>query len=164
MEAEVAESLPQGQGNWECVQAEALKTLREPNFIKPRIDVSPRVNKLLARFPKMNTSRMGRVPPAPGFAALEDPTLAQDFQRRKEFAQLRTNKNITRSEEAQRLAWKSFSATERDRVDRGREAMMESGLVMDDLLKEDQGERNALPEWRKPRTGKYANDSSLDRE
>jgi hypothetical protein len=133
------------------------QTSSEPNFVKPRIDVSPRVNKLIARFPKMNTSHTGRAPPAPGFAALEHPSPAQDLQRQQDFALLRANKAITRSDEAQKLAWKSFSNTEKDRIDRGREAMMESGLVMDDLFRENRGQENALPEWRKLHTGRFAN-------
>jgi hypothetical protein len=139
------------------------QTSSEPNFVKPRINFSPRVNKLLTRFPKMNALRTGRAPPAPGFVALELPSPAHDFQQEREHAQLRINKNITRSEEVQRLAWKSFSATESDRIDRGREAMMESGLVVDDLLREDRGQRNGLPEWRKLHTGKFASEESLDR-
>lgn len=80
----------------------------------------------------------------------------QDFKTMDDHMRLRVNKDITRSERVQRLAWKSFSATERDRVDRGREAMMESGLVVEDLVKESRGAKNGLPEWKKCTTGRFA--------
>jgi hypothetical protein len=133
----------------------------EPDFIKPRIEASPRVTKLLQKFPKMHASNSARPPPAPGFAPLEHPTPAQILHRENDYMQLRANKNITKSEWAQRLAWQSFSATENDRIDRGREAMMESGLVADDLVKEDRGLRNGLPEWRKAYTGQFAKEEVL---
>jgi hypothetical protein len=69
---------------------------------------------------------------------------------------LRANKDITRSEQAHRLAWESFSATERDRIDREREAMMESGLIVEELIKEARGVKNELPEWKKYTTGRFA--------
>jgi hypothetical protein len=127
-----------------------------PDFIKPRIDHSPRVTGLLKQFPLLNTSNTGPRGPALGAAPALPPTTVQILKTEQDYMQLTANKSITRSEDAQRLAWKNFSATESDRIDRGREAMMESGLVVDDLVKEDRGLKNGLPEWKKLHTGKFA--------
>jgi hypothetical protein len=119
-----------------------------PNFIKPRIDTSPRVSRLLKQFPLLST------PITPAAA-----TPTQDA-----IEILQANKRITKSESAQRLAWQSFSATEKDRVDRGREAMMESGLVVADLWKEMDGAANQLPEWKKLHTSRFAREKSRPKE
>jgi hypothetical protein len=123
------------------------------NFFKPRIDRSPRVENLLKRFPL----------PATSFGASNTETgnsreamLAEWARTRTQIEQLRNNMRITSSESAQKLAWEAFSSREQDRVDRGREAMMQSGLWSDDLLKESYGVANELPEWRKTRTGRFA--------
>ncbi|EAT84384.2 hypothetical protein SNOG_08108 [Parastagonospora nodorum SN15] len=92
----------------------------------------------------------------PGPMVCAPPKATQGRKSEENNMQLKMNKNITKSEAAQRLAWKSFSATERDRIDRGREAMMESGLIVDDLNSEQRGTKNGLPEWRKKNTGKFA--------
>ncbi|KAH5099521.1 hypothetical protein HBI21_053840 [Parastagonospora nodorum] len=131
-------------------------TSSEPNFIKPHIDVSPRVDRLRQRFPKVLTSIPKLNLQVPGPMACAPPKATQGRKSEENNMQLKMNKNITKSEAAQRLAWKSFSATERDRIDRGREAMMESGLMVDDLNSEQRGTKNGLPEWRKKNTGKFA--------
>lgn len=71
-------------------------------------------------------------------------------------SEVHRNKAITRTEEAQRLAWKCFATPEVGRIDRGREAMMESGLELADMANEEYGEANDLPEWRKKYTGRFA--------
>lgn len=73
---------------------------------------------------------------------------------------LRANMSITKSEYAQRLAFQCFSVPEPGRIDRGREAMMVSGLREVDLTKEALDMQNKLPEWRKKRTGKFAGEKS----
>jgi hypothetical protein len=135
----------------------------EPNFIKPHIDISPRVTSLLRKFPKVDTSASSPPSSAAGFAPVGQPTPTQILQTEEDYTRLRQNKLITRSEQAQQLAWKSFSTTEKDRIDRGREAMLESGLVVNDLIKEDKGLRNGLPEWRKMRTGRFAKKNQIRR-
>jgi hypothetical protein len=118
----------------------------EPNFTKPTIDVSPRVVGLLQSFPKMVTS--------PSDLQNQDSSIVAEAQL-VESARLKANQDITKSESARQLAWQSFSSTETDRVNREREAMMESGLIVDDLIKESHGYKNGLPEWKKWRTGKF---------
>ncbi|KAF2633671.1 hypothetical protein BU25DRAFT_464851 [Macroventuria anomochaeta] len=106
----------------------------QPNFVRPSIDKSPRVSRLLEQFPLIDTAQSAR----------------------EAHVELQTNIHITETEHAQRLAWQSFSRTERDRVDRGREAMIQSGLFTDDLRLETVGRQNRLPEWKKPWTGRFA--------
>lgn len=130
-------------------------TSSEPNFIKPHIDVSPRVDGLRQKFPRVLTSIPKLRLLVPDSMHLAPPRATQD-RKLEDNMQLKMNKNITKSEAAQRLAWQSFSATEKDRIDRGREAMMESGLITDDLISERRGTRNGLPEWRKKNTGTFA--------
>ena len=73
---------------------------------------------------------------------------------------LRANMSITKSEYAQRLAFQCFSVPEPGRIDRGREAMMVSGLREVDLSNEALDLPNKLPEWKKRRTGKFAGKKS----
>ncbi|KAJ4378057.1 hypothetical protein N0V83_000887 [Neocucurbitaria cava] len=145
----------------EMTQAYNLKLLRHytdpiaqsvPNFSKPHIDRSERVDKLRNEFPLQSTKAVVKngAPQTPLTTAAE----ISEIDKHKML--LRENKNITRSEYAQRLAWESFSSREQDRIDRGREAMMESGLWEDDLRREEQGQDNLLPEWRQVNTGKFA--------
>jgi hypothetical protein len=115
----------------------------EPGFIKPSIDKSPRVTGLLRQFPKLATSPVLQTQDS-------GPTAELDTLR------LQVNKDITQSESVQRLAWQSFSTLDRDGRHWAREAMMESGLVPDELTKESQGHKNALPQWKKWQTGKFA--------
>lgn len=115
-------------------------TTPAPNFIKPQIDTSPRVRRLLKQFPLLS---------AASIVNTSNPT-------QEAVSILQLNKRITKSETAQRLAWEAFSATEKDRVDRGREAMMESGLVVSELYKEMEGAANELPEWKKLNTSRFA--------
>jgi hypothetical protein len=130
-------------------------TYREPNFVKPPIDHAPRVTELLKRFPKVHTSDPGLQAPASGSASIAytNPTEIEFVG--NTIQALRRNHAITRHESVKRLAWQCFSATERDRIDRGREAMMISGLDEDDLRKEKRGLPNELPEWRKRHTSKF---------
>ncbi|KAF2133410.1 hypothetical protein P153DRAFT_308205 [Dothidotthia symphoricarpi CBS 119687] len=113
-------------------------TSTEPNFVKPRIDRSSRVEKLLHGFPTLSMSTTGQRVGHTDFEAL------------------RANKRITKSEKGRQLAWKNFASREIGREDRGREAMLQSGLFTDDLVRESNGQQNQLPEWRKLRTGKFA--------
>jgi hypothetical protein len=149
----------------EVSEAYSLKLMRhypsptaspESNFVKPHIDISPRVITLLERFPRLCTSNQDLQVPATQFTPTAPHIIARDVRTMDGRMRLRINKDITKSEQAQRLAWQSFSATERDRIDRDREAMMESGLVMEDLINETRGVDNGLPEWKKRKTGRFA--------
>ncbi|KAH8732566.1 hypothetical protein GQ44DRAFT_602310 [Phaeosphaeriaceae sp. PMI808] len=134
-----------------------------PNFIKPRIDTSPRVLDLLKRFPYPLVAPDGSKPPARGFPPLKMPTAMEVLKAEEDYANLRRNKKITASDEAQHLAWENFASPERGRKDRGREAMVESGLEYEELVKENQGLENKLPEWKKRFTGKYAQEDWIKR-
>jgi hypothetical protein len=153
----------------EIKQAYNLKLMRhypntlttiEPNFVKPRIDTSARVDRLLRRFPLPTiravnqNDQLNAVHPVYYYKALS--FLAHDV-REAELSNitLQTNRAITASEYAQRLAWKNFSTQERNRIDRGREAMLQSGLHTDDLDLEVLGRANKLPEWRKEYTSRF---------
>jgi hypothetical protein len=140
-------------------------TSAQPNFVKPRIDKSARVSRLLDRFPLMDTTQAnmashGEHSPRPGSPF--DQAISSSVRRenlkdaRSAHVELQANEHITGSEEAQRLAWLAFSRPEKGRIDRGREAMMQSGLFTDDLKMEVAGERNQLPEWKKHCTGRFA--------
>ena len=126
--------------------------------IRPHIDTSPRVEVLRKRFPLLkppsvtpsssaNIHSTGR---SKGRKNMSGDVLARDQML------LQQNKAITQSPLAQKLAWEAFSSQEADRIDRGRDALMCSGLWDDDLEKEAQGLANNLPEWRKARTGQFA--------
>ena len=135
-------------------------TTTEPNFVKPRIDTSPRVNRLLKRFPLPmhrlvdRNGLMNTVHPVYHYQALS--TRARDVgEAEASNLSLQYNMRVTASEYAQRLAWKNFSTRERNRIDRGREAMLQSGLRTDDLDLEVQGRKNRLPEWRKEYTSRF---------
>jgi len=132
----------------------------EPNFIKPHIDRSPRVDLLRERFPDLSTSLdVSKGSTDTSYNAKPtgcDKTRRITAEEEKYNELLRKNKRITRSPAAQKLAWHAFSSREKDRVDRGREAMMQSGLSNDELEKEAVGIPNALPEWRKRKTGRFA--------
>jgi hypothetical protein len=151
----------------EITQAYSCKLLRHytdpssstaSNFVKSTIDRSPRVDKLREAFPLLSTyfkttestvHHHGFLTPKEHIAAE-----VEDLARHKEA--LRQNKRVTRSEYAQKQAWKAFSSNEQDRIDRGRQAMMQSGLFEDDLDRECMGKANGLPEWRKNRTSRFA--------
>ncbi|OAL49566.1 hypothetical protein IQ07DRAFT_511361 [Pyrenochaeta sp. DS3sAY3a] len=126
---------------------------KDPNFITPPIDRSPRVDKLRRHFPIPPLSTGINIT-KPYSAITYHNAPASDEQERQE-AMLEVNKRITNSEEAQRLAWQCFSTPE-DRVDNGRDAMIHSALWDDDLLREDQGLPNKLPGWRKTYTSRFA--------
>ncbi|KAF1932934.1 uncharacterized protein M421DRAFT_416531 [Didymella exigua CBS 183.55] len=140
-------------------------TSTQPNFVRPRIDESARVSRLLQQFPIMNTEHadeIGYEERSPSAASPVDQAIPLSTRREKlketrsAHVGLQANKQITRSEEVQRLAWQSFSLPEKGRIDRGREAMMQSGLITDDLNLEAAGERNQLPQWKKRCTGRFA--------
>lgn len=140
-------------------------TFSQPNFVKPKIDTSARVSCLLKQFPLMDTAHAGEAayeelspsPVSPVDEATPLSTLRENFEEaRSTHAGLQANKLITGSKEAQRLAWLAFSLPEEGRIDRGREAMMQSGLITDDLNLEAAGKRNQLPEWKKHCTGRFA--------
>lgn len=126
----------------------------EANFIKPRIDRSPRVERLLQRYPLLSTAISKGSCEDNALEASEVLGGSEDIA--KQMFQLKINQGITQSEHARRLAWKNFSLVEWDRVDRGREAMLDSGLWEEDLEKERKGLANQLPEWKKARTDRFA--------
>jgi hypothetical protein len=143
----------------------SLSAQSELNFVKPKVDHSPRVSRLLKQFPFIDTtqstsSKRAELPlnlimpldkAQPLSSRADDLVKAQQAH-----VELQANIDITKTEHARRLAWQSFSQTEHDRIDRGREAMMQSGLFTDDLVLENDGRRNRLPEWRKTNTGRFA--------
>lgn len=158
--------------NTEIRRAYPLKLLRhypdnttqpEPDFVRPKIDNSPRVTRLLQQFPLLETKKQPLTtifptpsPVTPVSRAIPLSTLMEDLERAEQAnVELQWNKSITETDHAQQLAWLSFSLPEQDRVDRGREAMIHSGLEEGDLQLEMQGWQNELPEWKKPRTGKF---------
>jgi hypothetical protein len=151
----------------EITQAYPCKLLRHytgscsstaPNFVKPTIHRSPRVDKLREAFPLLPTFAEPMKLPAyeNGFPTPNEHVAVKTEDLARHEKVLRQNKRITRSEHAQKQAWKAFSSSEKDRVDRGREAMMQSGLFEDDLDRECMGKSNGLPEWRKNRTSRFA--------
>jgi hypothetical protein len=158
--------------NTEIKRAYPLKLLRhypdyttppEPNFVRPKIDNSPRVTRLLQQFPLLETKKHPLTttyptpsPITPVSHAIPLSTLKEDLEHAEQAnVELQWNKSITSTDQAQQLAWLAFSLPEQDRVDRGREAMIHSGLDVGDLQLEMQGWPNELPEWKKPRTGKF---------
>ncbi|KAH9871688.1 hypothetical protein J1614_005943 [Plenodomus biglobosus] len=132
------------------------RTVPEPNYIKPHIDRSQRVDKLRSDFPGLSTSTSS--------TSLNTKSREEDSRFSPSLAkmQLERNKAITKSEAARYSAWKNFSSREEDRIDRGREAMIESGLSQEELTKESMGEPNKLPGWRKEYTSKYAQRSEVE--
>jgi hypothetical protein len=135
------------------------------NFVKPKIDDSPRVSRLLEQFPLIDTtqpvkSKGAKRSPSPTEPLAQMKTLSSRKEEltdaRQAHGGLQSNITITQTEQAQRLAWQSFAQTERDRMDRGREAMIQSGLFTDDMKMELAGQRNKLPEWKKCNTGRFA--------
>ena len=142
----------------------------QPNFVRPRIDKSPRVSGLLQQFPLITTTQPVRSAPADGIPSPATPldqaiplsARVHDLnEARSAHAELQTNIQMTETEHAQRLAWQSFSLPEQGRVDRGREAMIQSGLVTDDLSLEAVGRQNRLPDWKKPWTGRFTMDRQV---
>ncbi|KAG9192931.1 hypothetical protein G6011_11665 [Alternaria panax] len=123
--------------------------LEDLPVVRPHIPRSARVDKLLASLPL--------VPECTWSAESTGPLRRRRQTVRDELANqsLNINKSITGSDLAVRMAWHCFSSNENDRIDRGRQAMMVSGLVDADLSKEDKGVPNKLPEWKKTNTGKY---------
>lgn len=113
--------------------------------------------KLLTRFPLHKGCHSTRIdnpssPSAtPSSSASASASLDEDIQA------LKRNKQITRSEEANFLAFQSFAYVELtdEGVDAEREAMLESGLRSEDLVLERAGIKNHLPEWRKRNTGHF---------
>lgn len=130
--------------------------------IRPPVNRSQRVDSLRQQFPLLK--------PPPGASSSADthetrtPTL-HDGDSSEEIARqrvlLQQNKEITQSPLAQRLAWDAFSTREKGRIDRGREAMLHSGLWDDDLGKEARGVANNLPDWRKGNTGQFVREEDL---
>lgn len=136
-----------------------------PNFVRPRIDKSARLSRLLQRFPLTGSPRAGEASssesssysPSPTNEAIPLSARRDAFtETQRAHACLQANKQMTASGDAQRLAWRSFALSETGRVDRGREAMMVSGLATEDLCSEAVGVGNGLPEWKKHCTGLFA--------
>ncbi|KAF2644893.1 hypothetical protein P280DRAFT_504385 [Massarina eburnea CBS 473.64] len=109
----------------------------EDNFIRPVIQKSERMTKLLKSFPKFEV-------PA---------TTITHSQCMIDQNALEYNKKATQNENAQRQAWKSFSG-QNPRL--GVQVMVESALPLDEMNKESRGKSNTLPEWIKYKTSKFA--------
>jgi hypothetical protein len=125
------------------------KTTAPPKkVIRPQINKSARVQGLLRALPPPLASG----PPKPYSQVQAESN--EEEARRAEL--LEPNTAITQSDLAKRLAWEAFSSNEKDRATRQRECMMISGLKIDDIVRERNGKRNHLPDWRKPRTGRFA--------
>ncbi|KAH7380189.1 hypothetical protein BKA66DRAFT_571262 [Pyrenochaeta sp. MPI-SDFR-AT-0127] len=121
------------------------------NFIKPQINKSRRVDKLLKQFSPLSTSS---IKTEPGLEVNDNTSLKP--LKPAIISDLKRNKRITKSDYAKRLAWEIFSLREHDRDDRGLNAMIKSGLRESEMEKDLMGHQNKLPEWRKLRTGKFA--------
>jgi hypothetical protein len=125
------------------------KTTAPPKrVIRPQINKSARVEGLLRALPPPIASR----PPKP-YSQVQAERNEEEARRAQ---LLEPNTAITQSDFAKRLAWEAFSSNEKDRANRQRECMMISGLKIDDIVRERNGKRNHLPDWRKPRTGRFA--------
>ncbi|KAL6152511.1 hypothetical protein ACJQWK_04513 [Exserohilum turcicum] len=126
--------------------------------IRPQINKSARVDNLLKQFPVLSTSSAGFPNNIQDMAEPEYQNLAQDIAEEDDLQKrwLHYNMSVTHSEAAQKLAWQAFSTSERGRVGRGREAMVISGLDLEDLHLEKQRLPNFLPDWCKAKTGRYA--------
>lgn len=139
--------------------------LMEPNFEKPRIEKSLRVSHLLQHFPLTQTMhpidglhmQQSLKPTTPTDSAIPLTTRMKHLKHAElTHPELQANIHSTSSDHAQQLAWQSFSAPEQRLDDRGREAMVLSGLFSEDLLREGMGLHNGLPDWKKTRTGRFA--------
>ena len=119
----------------------ATSTL-DATFEKPVIQKSDRVTKLLKKFPTMKVSRIA-------FNGITTQDLAHD---QMVSDTIHANKRNTLSQHALRLAWKDFAEPDENP---GREAMVESALPLEELMKEHRGIPNSLPEWKKYNTSKF---------
>ena len=158
--------------NTEIQRAYPMKLLRhypnrsvqpEPDFVRPKIDKSPRVSRLLEQFPLLASTKQPFTTDSP----LASPVTCASavplsaLRANLEYAEaasveLQWNKYLTQTEESQHLAWRHFSLPERHRVDDWREDMVHSGLEDYDLYLEMHGWENQLPDWKKPWTGRFA--------
>ncbi|KAE8826748.1 hypothetical protein CFE70_010049 [Pyrenophora teres f. teres 0-1] len=131
--------------------------------IRPQINTSPRVDALRKRFPLLKTPQCASSSSAnlQGTRKWADPKKTDSDEIARHQMLLQRNKQITQSPIGQKLAWEAFSSREQDRMDRGREALMLSGLWDADLEKEERGQANNLPEWRKAKTSQFANGQKL---
>lgn len=118
-------------------------------WMKPHINRSARVDALRKGFPLLSTSAHG-----PQKSSIKTPAERDEENWRQQL--LRENQNITQSEYAKKLAFEAFSARKEDRINRNRQAMMISGLLPRDIQKEKRGIKNALPDWIKVNTGRFA--------
>ncbi|KAH3939687.1 hypothetical protein HBH98_244170 [Parastagonospora nodorum] len=134
----------------------------EDNFVKPRIQTSARVKGLLRNYP---------ITSAADYSDIE--YASDDFNLRPRLdtggvkTQVVVNRTLALNEyhtggrKAKRIAWECFATEETDRVDRGREAMIVSGLLTTDLDAEEDGRPNHLPPWRQWSTNKLATTNTL---
>jgi hypothetical protein len=115
----------------------------DADFVKPVIQKSARMTKLLKTFPALS------IPPAAC-----NPMTAQKFATREQgdLINLRDNRLATVSREVVKLAWKDFA---RPDDNPRKEVMLESALPQEELRKERRGIANDLPEWKKWRTSKF---------
>ncbi|OSS54999.1 hypothetical protein B5807_00402 [Epicoccum nigrum] len=158
----------------EIKRAYPLKLLRhypdstvqpQPDFQRPKIDKSPRVSRLLQQFPLLETNKKRTLtiiypspdPATPASLAIPLSALREDLSyTRLANPELQWNQYLTQTDHARYWAWQAFSLPELDRVDRGREAMVHSGLDEVDLQRENHGWPNGLPDWKRPWTGRFA--------
>jgi hypothetical protein len=120
------------------------------NFIKPVIQKSARVTKLLKAFPSLAIPKVS-----------QEPTYELAKKEHDEKITLFGNMNTTGSKEAHRLAWQAFAKPDRNG---NRELMVESALELEDLEKEHAGIPNNLPSWKKWNTSKYLQEKMVKKE
>jgi hypothetical protein len=122
------------------------------NFIKPVIQKSARLTKLLQNFPALAIPRVSQE------SNSEIELIKKEVDER---TTLLGNMNTTRFKEAQRLAWKAFAKPD---CNGNREVMVESALPLEDLEKEHAGIPNNLPSWKKWNTSKYFQEKAVKKE
>ena len=158
--------------NTEIQRAYPMKLLRhypksslqpDPDFVRPKIDKSPRISRLLEQFPLLESTKRPLTTDSPmaspvtSVSAIPLSALRANLEYAEvSNAELQWNKYLTETEESQYLAWRNFSLPEQNRIDDWREDMVHSGLEDYDLYLEMNGWQNQLPDWKKPWTGKFA--------
>ncbi|KAL6704346.1 hypothetical protein ACN47E_008302 [Coniothyrium glycines] len=125
-------------------------------FIKPAMQKSARVEKLMRAFPvtlpavvSPSDRLLIRRPGAAAARVHDTPSTGP--------AQLLANQRITSSEYAQRLAWRCFATSGPGSRHDSRDAMLLSGLRSADLDTEASGRaQDQVPDWRRERMERYA--------
>jgi hypothetical protein len=106
----------------------------EGNFVAPTIDKSTRLTALLRACPSL--------PVAPVLLPAHEQI----------HHELRLVRNRAATENGEFLAWRSFAHPSRST----RECMVQSGLDLEDLWDEADGEENGLPAWKQANTSEWA--------